>query len=1124
MINMIKMLVNVNKISKAFYISSSIINLSRFLFFFLFFINENASIITSAQFCNTNSNNELNKKHTNSNYTKIVEIHACSHNTAYSSFNTSHTITEGNVLISEWLCYLNFIGIFIAYPGISNPGPKSKVTYNGNNGITVFYQNVQGLIPFSSLSDQHPNLDSNKIFELHAFIYKNNPDVIILNETWLKPSILNTEILPNDYNVYRLDRSLQSHPIDLLNPNKFRRNGGGVLIAVNNKLTLQSKLIPVKCAAELLAVELTLPDCTKIIISTCYRVGTLGISNCKEIMNTLNKLSRKKMLRKFVVIGDFNLKNVNWNAGNGIISTNSLENEFLNGFADLGLLQCIDAPTHNKGKTLDILLTKSKQYITDLKVIDTERYCISDHFAVTFKISQTVTRKPRVKRTCFNYEKANWNDLNNDLNNINWDITLDCQEPDIMWSNFKNAVLDKVNVHIPKFTIKSEYQPPWFDSECYAKCKDKDKLHKIYKTKKTLTSEIKFKTARKEFKTLIKSKMRANLVSDNRNILHKKIWSHVKSTTKLTRIPEVVSYGGKTASDSIEKAKMFNEYFRRQFSEASNYSINIDFQNDRSFDIDFSESRIKSILSALNVNKAQGPDGINGAVLKHCSDSLVYPLSKMFNLVYNVGCIPSEWKTSNVVPVHKKDDKSDIENYRPISLISLVMKVFERVLYEELLNRTEDKIDPRQHGFLRNKSCNTNLLSFTNSVAFTLHDKIGVDVVYFDFAKAFDTVTHDLILNKLKNQYKIDGNLLKLFVNYLQGRKQRVILDNSSSEYIDVLSGVPQGSILGPLLFILFINDIYMGLDNDTNIGLYADDTKIWRNIYSEHDCAILQKDINTLYDWSIKNRMHFHPEKCKILQIHNNEPLCTKLLPLAKHHYFINGEFIEFIECQRDLGVLVNSRFKWDDHQQKVLNKAHQMLGITKRTCHFIIDRRKRRSLYLSLVRSQFEHCSSIWRPNTDTEISIFEKLQKKAVKWIFNEQNYHYDVEVYLNRCSQLKITPMSTFFDIRDLILFHKIVYERIPISLPTFIKPYTGYGRLRNANLDSQSFISDAFSNVLNSSSRSPFYKSFFHKVLHTWNRLPFLIRSIPNEPQFKHKVTDFLWSEILNSVGASIPIS
>ena len=241
------------------------------------------------------------------------------------------------------------------------------------------------------------------------------------------------------------------------------------------------------------------------------------------------------------------------------------------------------------------------------------------------------------------------------------------------------------------------------------------------------------------------------------------------------------------------------------------------------------------------------------------------------------------------------------------------MKVFERIMYEELLNRTENKIDPRQHGFLKNKSCNTNLLSFTNSVALSLHDKVGVDVVYFDFAKAFDTVSHDLILNKLKNQYNIDGNLLKFFVNYLQERKQRVILDNCSSDSTDVLSGVPQGSILGPLLFLLFINDIYIGINEDTIIGLYADDTKMWRTINSEHGCVLLQKDIDTLHDWSLKNKMHFHPEKCKILQIHNNKPLCTQLFPIAKHHYFINQEFIDYTECQRDLGVLVNTNFKWD-------------------------------------------------------------------------------------------------------------------------------------------------------------------------------------------------------------------
>ena len=169
------------------------------------------------------------------------------------------------------------------------------------------------------------------------------------------------------------------------------------------------------------------------------------------------------------------------------------------------------------------------------------------------------------------------------------------------------------------------------------------------------------------------------------------------------------------------------------------------------------------------------------------------------------------------------------------------------IMYEELLSRTEMKIDPPQHG-LRNKSCNTNLLSFTNSVSLSLHDKVGVDVIYFHFAKAFDTVSHDIILYKLKTQYNIDGTLLKFFINYLQGRSQRVVLETAESECTDVLSGVPQGSILGPLLFLLFINDVYIGLDKDTNIGQYADDTKIWRKINTESDCAVLQNDIDTLF------------------------------------------------------------------------------------------------------------------------------------------------------------------------------------------------------------------------------------------------------------------------------------
>ena len=194
----------------------------------------------------------------------------------------------------------------------------------------------------------------------------------------------------------------------------------------------------------------------------------------------------------------------------------------------------------------------------------------------------------------------------------------------------------------------------------------------------------------------------------------------------------------------IKKCTIDQLIYRKQFSEPSSYDIDINFQNNCNFDVDLSVSRIKSILNNLDINKAQGPDNINGTVLKHCSESLAYPLSKLFKLTYNVGCLQSEWKTSNIGTVHIKDNKSNVQNYHQISLTSLVMKVYERILYEELLYRTESKIDQRQHGFLRNKSCNTNLLSFTNSIASSLHDKTGVDAVYFDFAKAFDTVSHDL--------------------------------------------------------------------------------------------------------------------------------------------------------------------------------------------------------------------------------------------------------------------------------------------------------------------------------------------------------------------------------------------
>ena len=286
-------------------------------------------------------------------------------------------------------------------------------------------------------------------------------------------------------------------------------------------------------------------------------------------------------------------------------------------------------------------------------------------------------------------------------------------------------------------------------------------------------------------------------------------------------------------------------------------------------------------------------------------------MSCLFKIAYNSGQIPPDWKLAHVVPVHKKGSKSSVENYRPISLTSLVMKVFEKIVRDELLAKCQQKLNQNQHGFLPEKSCTTQMLSYVDSLSVSLNDNIRTDVVYFDFAKAFDSVNHDIILNKLKYEFEIDGTLLKFIMNYLKDRKQCVVIGGAQSDVKNVRSGVPQGSILGPLFFVLFINDMSECVSNGTHIVLYADDTKIWRKIECWNDHEILQHDIDALHGWAERNLMKFHPDKCKVLSVFNKaveNSIWSIFLPFQIFRYTLNGVDLEFVTSEKDLGVYVTS------------------------------------------------------------------------------------------------------------------------------------------------------------------------------------------------------------------------
>ena len=397
-----------------------------------------------------------------------------------------------------------------------------------------------------------------------------------------------------------------------------------------------------------------------------------------------------------------------------------------------------------------------------------------------------------------------------------------------------------------------------------------------------------------------------------------------------------------------------------------------------------------------------------------CATPLCTPLCHLFCVSTQSAHIPLEWRIHKIRPIFKAGDKSSVTNYRPISLLSSTSKVLERIIYEKVIDFLEPQFSSSQFGFLKGRSSLQQLLVFLADIWDNLDNKVCTDVIYLDFRKAFDSVPHDKLLMKLWNM-GISGDLWMWFRSYLNGRQQVVSINNHLSEPLPVHSGVPQGSILGPLLFLIFINELPT-IVQSTKLLLFADDTKCY-SASSLNGPALLQADVDHLYQWSISN-ISFNTSKSAFLRFgppgHADSPV-----------YFANGQPLPQSTTHRDLGVLMSDDLSWSDHYSFIVSRALRTLGLVRRTVGASASVQVRKCLYLLLIRSQMSYCSQIWRPHLIKDISLLESVQRKATKWILN--NFILD---YKSRLCSLQLLPLMMSFEVNNITFF--ITSVKMPTS--------------------------------------------------------------------------------------------
>ncbi|MCG7875203.1 MAG: reverse transcriptase family protein [Candidatus Thiodiazotropha endolucinida] len=568
-------------------------------------------------------------------------------------------------------------------------------------------------------------------------------------------------------------------------------------------------------------------------------------------------------------------------------------------------------------------------------------------------------------------------------------------------------------------------------------------------------------------------------------------WRTSKQLLSLGRtrsnIPTLILNNEHAENDS-QKARMLNQYFSSQTTvNDTNKSLpHLDPVQHNLESITISIQDVKDVLQHLNISKACGPDLISPRLLKEGASILASPYCTVFNRSLIQGYFPSCWKDANVTPVYKKDDKSLPNNYRPISLLSLVGKVMERCVHKHLYNYIVEHqlLTPLQSGFVQGDSTTYQLLHTYHTFCEAVDSGKEVRAVFCDISKAFDRVWHKGLLHKLWG-IGCSNEILKWFSNYLSGRRQRVVLNGETSDWAPVLAGVPQGSILGPLLFLLYINDIVRFIG--CAIRLFADDT----SLYIIVDCptqsaSLLNADLKTISDWADAWLVTFNANKTSSMVF------TRKQNPLVHPPLFMNNTMINETKSHKHLGLTFSNTCNWAEHITSISEKAWTRLNLL-RALKFRISRKSLEKLYVAYIRPVLEYSDSVWDNCSIAAKKRLDAIHIEAARIITGATKLCSIEKLFY----ELGWESLESRRNKHKLVLFYKIVHGLTPSYLSDLVPPTvqetTPYSLRNSGHIQSYRTNSNLF------------LDSFFPSTIRAWNRLPSEVQEAPSVQAFKFRL-------------------